>query len=238
MYAPSACCLPLLQVGVSPENGPEVVERAARALGMPADTVFRLRLPEGNPHQLSTPPACAQCLLPVVLSWWIVAHIGWWSTPVGHSFFVKRVGTGHSSKSQRWQCILAVSNARRSPPSSRRLARYSWSRAQWGPGLEEVFFVHTCRRVRVRRRGDAAGGAGSPRGPAGPHQQAGAAGAGGVCGRRGRRAPAAPGVAGRRGRVQGLALPEPQPAGGAGGVPGRAAAAGCVPTIMLAQLPK
>ena len=52
-----------VQVGVSPENGPEVVERAARALGLPADTVFRLRVLEGNAHQLSAPPACAQCSL-------------------------------------------------------------------------------------------------------------------------------------------------------------------------------
>jgi hypothetical protein len=45
---------------VSPENGPDVVERAARALGFPLDTVFRLRVPEGNPHQLAAPPARAR----------------------------------------------------------------------------------------------------------------------------------------------------------------------------------
>ena len=77
VHAPCIYCFTLLQVGVSPENGPEVVERAARALGMPADTVFRLRLPEGNPHQLSTPPACAQCLLPGVAV--LVPHGSWCS---------------------------------------------------------------------------------------------------------------------------------------------------------------
>ncbi len=51
---------PCAQVGVSPENGPDVVERAARALGFPLDTVFRLRVPDGNPHQLAAPPARAR----------------------------------------------------------------------------------------------------------------------------------------------------------------------------------
>ncbi|CAL8469233.1 g8774 [Coccomyxa elongata] len=42
-------------VGIMPENGREVVERAAAALGYPQETVFRLRVPEGNPQMMAQP---------------------------------------------------------------------------------------------------------------------------------------------------------------------------------------
>lgn len=42
-------------VAVLPENGPETVAAAAAMLGLPLDTVFQLRLPPGNPQQLSLP---------------------------------------------------------------------------------------------------------------------------------------------------------------------------------------
>lgn len=42
-----------------PENGREVVERAAAALGYPQETVFRLRVPEGNPQMMAQPFAGA-----------------------------------------------------------------------------------------------------------------------------------------------------------------------------------
>lgn len=98
--------LALVQVGVSPENGPEIVERAARALGIPADTVFRLRLPEGNPHQLSTPPACAQHLLPDELLWWTVPHADWWSPCVDHSFCIVHL---HRTPSKQFKSGLFAS---------------------------------------------------------------------------------------------------------------------------------
>jgi hypothetical protein len=42
-------------VAVFPENAEETVTAAAAALGVPLDTVFALRLPPGNPQQLSPP---------------------------------------------------------------------------------------------------------------------------------------------------------------------------------------
>ena len=49
----------LAQVGIMPENGREVIERAAAALGYPQETVFRLRVPEGNPQMMAQPFAGA-----------------------------------------------------------------------------------------------------------------------------------------------------------------------------------
>jgi len=48
-------------VAVLPENGPETVAAAAATLGLPLDTVFQLRLPPGNPQQLSLPFPGAHC---------------------------------------------------------------------------------------------------------------------------------------------------------------------------------
>ncbi len=48
-------------VAVLPENGPEIVEAAAAALGLPLETVFDLRLPPGNPQQLSPPFPGTEC---------------------------------------------------------------------------------------------------------------------------------------------------------------------------------
>lgn len=48
-------------VAVFPENSGETVAAAAAALGQPLDTVFSLRLPPGNPQQLS-PPFPGACI--------------------------------------------------------------------------------------------------------------------------------------------------------------------------------
>ncbi len=40
-------------VGILPENETAVVQRAATTLGLPVNTVLRLRVPEGNPHNLT-----------------------------------------------------------------------------------------------------------------------------------------------------------------------------------------
>ncbi len=42
-------------VAVFPENAEETVAAAGAALGLPLDTTFTLRLPPGNPQQLSPP---------------------------------------------------------------------------------------------------------------------------------------------------------------------------------------
>ena len=42
-------------VGIYAQNSMQVVEEAARLLGLSLDTTFSLSLPDGNPHQLSLP---------------------------------------------------------------------------------------------------------------------------------------------------------------------------------------
>lgn len=44
-----------LQVGIMPENGEDVIGRAAAILGYPLDTVFRLSVPEGVQSTLAAP---------------------------------------------------------------------------------------------------------------------------------------------------------------------------------------
>ena len=50
-------------IGLLAENQPEIVERAAAALGLPLSLVFSLNLPNNNPHQLVAPFQCKPTLV-------------------------------------------------------------------------------------------------------------------------------------------------------------------------------